>query len=58
MRTHYPTLEKPGAQNITVCKNQSKECEFSDHWKLKKILLLKNIKGDYAKKRQKDWLKF
>ena len=40
-----------------MCENQSKECEFSDHWKLKiKMLLLKNIKWDYAKKDKKiDW---
>ena len=34
--THYPTLEKPIAQNITVCKNQGKQHKLSDHWKLKK----------------------
>ena len=31
--THYPMLEKPGAQNITVCENQGKQCELCDHWK-------------------------
>ena len=30
-RTHYPTLEKPGAQNITACENQGKQSELSDH---------------------------
>ena len=34
-RTH-PTLEKPGAQNITACENQGKQLELSDHRKLKK----------------------
>ena len=32
-RTHYPTLEKKVAQNITACKNQDKQRELSDHWK-------------------------
>ena len=27
--THYPTLEKPGAQNITACENQQRD--LSDH---------------------------
>ena len=30
-RTHNPMLEKPGAQNITVCENKGKQCELSDH---------------------------
>ena len=31
-RTYYPTLEKPGGQNITVCENQGKQFKLSDHW--------------------------
>ena len=30
-RTHDPTLEKPGDQNIVVCENEVKQCEFSGH---------------------------
>ena len=30
-RIHYPTLEKPGAQNIAACKNQGKQCKLNDH---------------------------
>ena len=48
-RTHYPTLEKHGAQNIAACKNQDKQRKLSDHWKLKKTLLEK-ITGDDVKK--------
>ena len=33
---HYPMLEKPGAQNKTVCENQCNQLELSYHWKLKK----------------------
>ena len=29
-------LEKPGAQNITACENQGKQCELSGHRKSKK----------------------
>ena len=50
-RTHYPTLEKYGAQNITACENQDKQRELSDNWKLKKRLLEK-ITGDNAKKKR------
>ena len=32
-RTHYPTLEKPGAQNVAACEKQGKQRELSDHWK-------------------------
>ena len=32
-RTHYPTLEKLGAPNVTACENQGKPRELSDHWK-------------------------
>ena len=45
-RTHYPTLEEPGDQNIKACENQGKHCELSDHWKSKKQKKL----GDGAKK--------
>ena len=54
---HYPILEKPGAQNKTVCENQGKQRELSDHWKLKK----KNfffLNNGMMQKRQKDWLKY
>ena len=34
-RRKHPTLEKPGAQNITAYENQGKQCELSDHWKPK-----------------------
>ena len=47
--THYPTLEKPIAQNITVCKNQGKQHKLSDHWKLKK---------KKTGNTEKDWLKY
>ena len=47
--THYPMLEKPGAQNITVCENQGKQCKLCDHWNLKKNVF-KKITGDTAKK--------
>ena len=30
-RTHYPTLEKPGVQNIAACINQGKQRKLSDH---------------------------
>ena len=54
-RTHYPTLEKPGAQNIAACENQGKQCKLSDHWKSIKTLFLKKIiTGDDAKKTK--WL--
>ena len=48
-RTHYPTLEKHGVQNITACENQDKQCKLRYHWKLKKTLLEK-ITGDDKKK--------
>ena len=53
---HYPMLEKPGAQNKTVCENQGKQRELSDHWKLKKKNFFKN--NGMMQKRQKDWLKY
>ena len=44
-------LEKPGAQNITACKNQGKQCELSGHRKLKKqTFFFKQITRDHAKK--------
>ena len=49
-RTHYyPTLEKPGTQNIIACENQGKQRELSDHWK-KNNAFLKKIPEDDAKK--------
>ena len=53
---HYPMLEKPGAQNKTVCENQGKQRELSDHWKLKKKTFFLN--NGMMQKRQKDWLKY
>ena len=38
-RTHFPKLKDPGAQNITACENQGKQCKLSDHWKFKKSTL-------------------
>ena len=56
--THYPTKEKPHAQNITVIENQVKQCKLSDHWKsIKMLFLKKKITVDDAKK-TKDWLKY
>ena len=51
-RTHYPTLEKSGAQNTKACENQGKQSELSNHWKLKreKTLFFTKIIGDDAKK--------
>ena len=49
-RTHYPTLEKPGAQNITACENQGKQCKLSDHWQLEKKKHFEKIPGDDTKK--------
>ena len=66
-RIHYPTLEKPGAQNIAACKNQGKQHEFIDHWKSMKTLFLKIIitiiiitiiiiiTGDEQKDKTIDW---
>ena len=28
---HYPTLEKPGAQNIAAFENQANQCKLTDH---------------------------
>ena len=52
-RTHYPTLEKPGAQNIAAYGNPGKQRELSDHWKSIKKLFSKKITGDDAKKTKK-----
>ena len=52
--THYPTLEKLGAQNITACENQCKQCELSDHWKLKNVFK-KNKRGWRKKDKKIDW---
>ena len=49
-------LEKSGAQNITACENQGKQCELSDHWKSKKIFFKKENKRRWHKKDKKtDW---
>ena len=48
-RTHYPTLEKQGAQNITTCGNQDKQRKLSYHCKQDKNTFGK-ITGDNAKK--------
>ena len=47
--THYPTLEKPGFQN-TVCENQSKQLELSDHWTSIKLLFFKKNNRGWHKK--------
>ena len=54
-RTHYPTLEKRGAQNVAVCESQGEQRELNDHWKSIKRFR-KKIIGDDAKKDKKiDW---
>ena len=55
-RTHYPTLEKPGAQNIAAYQNQGKLRELNDHWKSSKTLFLKKNNNGMAQTRLKDWL--
>ena len=45
-RTQYPTLEKPGSQNIVACENQGKQCKLSDHWNQFKHCFWKKITGD------------
>ena len=52
---HYPMLEKPGAQNKTVCENQGKQRELSDHWKLKKKKTFLKITGWCKKDKKIDW---
>ena len=54
-RTHYPTLEKHGVQNITACENQDKQCELRYHWKLKKNTFGKNNRGWCKKDKKIDW---
>ena len=45
-RTHYyPTLEKPGTQNIIARENQGKQRELSDHWEKKQCFFKKNNRG-------------
>ena len=44
-RTHYPTLEKRGAQNIAACESQGEQRELSDHWKSIKTILKKYNRG-------------
>ena len=46
-------LKKPGTQNIAACENQGKQSKLSDHWKSVKMLLLKNITWDNAKKTER-----
>ena len=49
-------LEKSGAQNITACENQGKQCELSDHWKSKKKnIFFKNKKRWHKKDKKIDW---
>ena len=65
-RTHYPTLEKLGDQNIAACENHGKQRELSDHWKsIKTLLSKKKMAGADAEKTKrltgiqvltKDWL--
>ena len=49
-RTHYSTLEKLGAQNITACENQGKQRGIEGSLKIKKALVLIKVTGDDAKK--------
>ena len=42
--------EKPGAQNITACENQGKQCKLSNYWKYIKTFFFKKKTGDDAKK--------
>ena len=50
-RTHYPMSENPGAQNITVCENQGKQCKLSNYRKyIKTLLFFLKKTGDDAKK--------
>ena len=32
-RTHYPMLEKPGAQNVAACENHGKQHQLTDQLK-------------------------
>ena len=57
-RTHYPTLEKLGAQNIAACENHGKQHELSDHWKSIKTLFSKKKWQELTQKREKDWLEY
>ena len=41
-RTHYPTLDKPGVQNLAICENQGKQRKLR--------VMKKKITGDDAKK--------
>ena len=49
-------LEKLGAQDITAFENQGKQCELSDHWKLKKKVFFKkkNNRGWHKKDKKID----
>ena len=40
-RTHYPTLEKSGVQNLAARENHGKQCKATE---------MKKITGDDAKK--------
>ena len=48
-RIHYPTLEKPGAQNIATCENQSNTNLVITENQLKRTFWKK------TQKRQEDW---
>ena len=59
-RRKHPTLEKPGAQNITEYENQGKQCELSDYWKPKekKVVFEKKKQQEMTQKKKKTkWLK-
>ena len=43
-------VEKPGAQNITVCENQGKQREREGSLKIKKTVFKKKMTGDNVKK--------
>ena len=53
-RRKHPTLEKPGAQNITEYENQGKQCELSDYWKPKekKVVFEKKKQQEMTQKKK------
>ena len=53
-RIHYPMLEKPGAQNIATCENQSNPNLVITENQLKCTFWKKEYQGK-TRKRQKDW---
>ena len=52
--TNYPTLEKPGVENIAGCENQGKQRGLTHHWSwIKTLFKKKKKKSDDAKKDEK-----